>query len=107
MKFGNFFKLYILTITDIILHSALAICLVAVMAITTDSRHAMKTPGFLLAKMLSLVEKMEETQTPEPYCYNHCQRGTGEWECCTDPHQQECCLDDDLNDEFCYWSSYC
>ena len=78
------------------------------MAITADSRHATKTKGFFLAKMLSLVEKMEETQTDDP-CpgMNKCQRSWGEWECCTDPNQQACCLDDDLNREFCYWTENC
>ena len=77
------------------------------MAITADSRHATKTKGFFLAKMLSLVEKMEETQTLEP-CLNRCQGMGGVWECCTDPNAANCCLVDDLNYEFCSWQSgYC
>ena len=77
------------------------------MAITADSRHATKTKGFFLAKMLSLVEKMEETQTLEP-CLNRCRGFDDEWECCTDPNAANCCLVDDLNYEFCSPSNgYC
>ena len=74
------------------------------MAITAESRHATKTKGFLLAKMLSLVEKMEDDPCPG---MNKCEKSFGVFECCTDPNQQACCTDPDFNEEFCNWTEDC
>ena len=87
---------------------AIAICLVAVVAITAEARHGAKAKGprgSAYAKKLSLVEKMKETLKTDERCPDGIHECDGE---CCPPNLHACCTDDDdPNMTFCYWSDDC
>ena len=49
------------------LYSALAICLLAVLAIATEARHVKKTQNRGNVKMLSLIEEMKNQRLPDVF----------------------------------------
>ena len=81
--------------------SALTICIVAVLAITTEARHAMKTRPLVNARMRSLIQKMQQRLSdPEDQDFGGHWCGDSwcledSWTCCDDDSPYVCNVDPD------------